>query len=145
MDVVIYAVVVKKKGLNLRELLRFGGGGGGGGGHYAAVNAILPLGRFVVSVGQDKEIFLWKISSPNIPSKKYSASAPVFCAVVLPIKEENTPLDELTLTDALIAGTMDGKLVVLPLPLSTTGTLTNNDNTSSLMHTLSNTPLQYPR
>ena len=113
-DVTILVLGSSRKRLNYKELLSFSG-------HSSAVNVVVPFDRFILSGGQDSFIYLWRLNSRD-PANSYDAGSAVFCLCVVPVIEKNVAVDELTLTDVLVAGTQRGKLLVLPLPLAGTST-----------------------
>ena len=113
-DVTILVLGSSRKRLNYKELLSFSG-------HSSAVNVVLPFDRFILSGGQDSFIYLWRLNSRD-PANSYDAGSAVFCLCVVPVVEKNVAVDELTLTDVLVAGTQRGKLLVLPLPLAGSST-----------------------
>ena len=107
--VIILVLANSRRRLNFKELLSFSG-------HTAPVNVVLQFNRFVLSGGQDSMIYLWRLNSKE-PGNSYDGGSPVFCMCVMPVREENLAVDELSLTDILVCGTAKGKLLVLPMPL----------------------------
>ena len=113
-DVKVLALSSNRKRLNYKELLSFSG-------HSAAVNTVQPFDRFILSGGQDCMVHLWRLNSRD-PANAYDAGSAVFCMTVMPVSESNVAVDEMTLTDILIAGTQRGRILVLPLPLAGSST-----------------------
>jgi WD40 repeat protein len=108
-SVVVLILMSSKARLNFREVFRFNA-------HTAAVNVVLPFERYIISAGQDSQIYLWRLNLKE-PLNSYDAGSAVFCMCVRPVVEENVAIDEVSISDVLIAGTQRGKLHLLPLPL----------------------------
>jgi len=85
--------------------------------HTAPVNKIVIFNQYFISGGQDGVINMWNFRNET-PVQTVSIGSPIFSLCIFPLKLTSVTIDDIVLSDIVVAGCANGRLAVLPLPLN---------------------------
>ena len=85
--------------------------------HTASVNKIVIFNQYIISGGNDGVVNMWNFRN-DTPIQTVNVGSPIFSLCSVRLNLLNVTIDDIILSDIVVAGCANGRLVVLPLPLN---------------------------